>query len=208
METAKNKYDYSNNWDEWHKKDLEDQILRDRNHPSVFMWSIGNEIPEQWDERGAKIGRELAAIVKALDTTRPITAAMNPPIVVNGDVNIQFEETAAKPNSLAGSGALDIIGYNYAHETYTQHKKNFPGIPFIATETTSALATRGYYDAKSDTIKLWPKRWDIPFNEGNPGNTVSAYDQVQAPWGSTHEATWKVIKKHDYLSGMLYLDRL
>jgi beta-galactosidase len=202
-EQAKNPDDYSKDWAQWHKKDLEDQILRDRNHPSIFMWSIGNEIPEQWNERGAEIGRELSAIVKALDTTRLVTAAMNPPIAVNPtEANIQFHETADKPNALAGSGALDIIGYNYAHQTYEKHKINFPKIPFIATETTSALATRGYYDTKSDTIKLWPKRWDIPFHEGNPGNTVSAYDQVQAPWGSTHEATWKAVKKHDYLSGM------
>ncbi|MFL9837348.1 glycoside hydrolase family 2 TIM barrel-domain containing protein [Flavobacterium sp. ST-75] len=200
---AKTPYDYSNYWDKWHKKDLEDQILRDRNHPSVFMWSIGNEIPEQWSEKGAEIGRELSAIVKAMDNTRPVTAAMNPPIIVNSDeVSIQFQNTADTPNALAASGALDIIGYNYAHQTYEKHPVNFPKVPFIATETTSALATRGYYDTKSDTVKMWPKRWDIPFYDGNPGNTVSAYDQVQAPWGSTHEATWKIIKKHDYLSGM------
>ena len=198
----KTEFDYGNDWDDWHVKDLEDQLLRDRNHPSIFIWSIGNEIPEQWNEKSVPIAKELAAIVRRLDSTRPLTAAMNPPIIVNEDVNIQFEETAATPNSLAGSGALDIIGYNYAHQTYESHKRNFPGVPFIATETTSALATRGYYDAKSDTIKLWPKRWDIPFYDGNPGNTVSAYDQVHAPWGSTHEATWKVIKKHDYLAGM------
>ncbi|KGO84827.1 glycoside hydrolase [Flavobacterium rivuli WB 3.3-2 = DSM 21788] len=199
---AKNPDDYSKDWDKWHVTDLQDQLYRDRNHPSIFIWSIGNEIPEQWNEQGAKIGKELAAIVKAIDTTRPITAAMNPPIVVNNNVTTQFDNAAAQPNALAASGALDLIGYNYAHQTYTQHQKNFPNIPFIATETTSALATRGYYDANSDTIKQWPVRWDIPFNEGNPGNTVSAYDQVQTPWGSTHEATWKVIKKHDYLSGM------
>ena len=199
----KNPFDYSNDWDKWHVTDLKDQLFRDRNHPSVFMWSIGNEIPEQWNEKGAAIGKELSAIVKAIDPTRPVTAAMNPPIAVNPtEANIQFQETADKPNALAGSGALDIIGYNYAHQTYEKHKINFPNTPFIATETTSALATRGYYDAKSDTIKMWPKRWDIPFHEGNPGNTVSAYDQVQAPWGSTHETTWKVIKKHDYLAGM------
>ncbi|MFV8342875.1 glycoside hydrolase family 2 TIM barrel-domain containing protein [Flavobacterium sp. XS2P39] len=184
---SKTKFDYSLNWDQWHVKDIEDQILRDRNHPSIFIWSIGNEIPEQWDESGAKIALELAGLTKKLDASRPITAAMNPP---------------TKENKIAASGALDLIGYNYAHESYTKHKEVFPGIPFIATETTSALQTRGYYDAVSDTIKLWPKRWDIPLTTGNPGNTVSAYDQVQAPWGSTHEATWKVIKKHDYLSGM------
>jgi beta-galactosidase len=183
----KTKYDYGNDWDKWHKKDLIDQLLRDRNHPSIFIWSIGNEIPQQWDESGATIAKELAAITRQYDKTRPITAAMNPP---------------SKDNKIASSGALDLIGYNYAHDSYEKHQQNFPGQPFIATETTSALETRGYYDAVSDTIKLWPKQWDIKLTTGNKGNTVSAYDQVQAPWGSTHEATWKVIKKHDYLSGM------
>jgi beta-galactosidase len=202
-EKAKTPNDYSNYWAQWHKRDLQDQIIRDRNHPSIFMWSIGNEIPEQWEERGAEIGRELSAIVKALDTTRLVTAAMNPPIVVDqNEVNIQFTETANKPNALAASGALDIIGYNYAHQTYAKHQINFPNKPFIGTETVSALETRGYYDQKSDTVKSWPRRWDLPLTDGNPGNTVSAYDQIQAPWGSTHEATLKVMKQHDFLAGM------
>ncbi|MFL9843565.1 glycoside hydrolase family 2 TIM barrel-domain containing protein [Flavobacterium rhizosphaerae] len=202
-EQAKTEYDYSNYWEKWHKKDLEDQILRDRNHPSVFVWSIGNEIPEQWSNKGAEIGRELSAIVKKLDSTRPITAAMNPPIAVNPDeAGIQFKNTADKPNNLAASGALNIIGYNYAHQTWPRHRINFPETPFIATETTSALQTRGYYDEKSDVEKNWPVRWDIPFYDGNTGNTVSAYDQTHAPWGSTHEESWKIIKKHEFLSGM------
>ena len=68
----KNKFDYHVAWDEWHKKDLQDQVVRDRNHPSVFIWSIGNEIPEQWagkngeDTSGTVIARELAAIIKEL----------------------------------------------------------------------------------------------------------------------------------------------
>ncbi|WP_291103750.1 MULTISPECIES: beta-galactosidase GalB [unclassified Flavobacterium] len=184
---SKTKYDYSIYWDKWHVKDLQDQILRDRNHPSIFIWSIGNEIQEQWDESGSTIAKELAGLTRKLDATRPITSALNPP---------------GKNNHIATSGALDLIGYNYAHETYAKHREEFPGIPFIATETTSALETRGHYDFPSDTIKLWPKRWDEVFTGGNADNTVSAYDQVKAPWGSTHEDTWKVIKKHDYLSGM------
>ncbi|PKB16438.1 glycoside hydrolase family 2 TIM barrel-domain containing protein [Flavobacterium sp. 5] len=200
---TKTKYDYANDWDKWHKKDLIDQLLRDRNHPSVFIWSIGNEIPEQWSETGVTIAKELVAITRQYDKTRPITAAMNPPVNMNIDeVTLQFDKAKTYFNSIAKSGVLDIIGYNYAHQTYEYHQKNFPGKSFIATETTSALETRGYYDVKSDDIKKWPVRWDLKFTEGNPGNTVSAYDQVQAPWGSTHEATWKVIKKHDFLSGM------
>jgi beta-galactosidase len=200
---AKTKYDYSLDWDQWHAKDLQDQILRDRNHPSIFMWSIGNEIPEQWSDEGVVIAKELAAIVKKLDTTRLVTAAMNPAVNMNIDeVTLQFENSKTYFNKLATSGALDIIGYNYAHQTFQHHQKNFPNIPFIATETTSALETRGYYDSVSDVIKKWPVRWDLKFTDGNPGNTVSAYDQVQAPWGSTHEATWKVMKKYDFLAGM------
>ncbi|WP_264565812.1 glycoside hydrolase family 2 TIM barrel-domain containing protein [Flavobacterium sp. N3904] len=200
---SKTKYDYSNDWDKWHKIDLVDQLLRDRNHPSIFMWSIGNEIPEQWSETGVIIAKELAEITRQYDKTRPITAAMNPPVNMNIDeVTLQFEKNNVQFNAIAKSRVLDIIGYNYAHQTYEYHQKNFPGIPFIATETTSALETRGYYDTNSDSIKKWPVRWDLKFTDGNSGNTVSAYDQVQAPWGSTHEATWKVIKKHDYLSGM------
>lgn len=200
---AKNKFDYASVWEQWHKQDLEDQVLRDRNHPSVFMWSIGNEIPEQWSPQGAAIGNELASIVKNLDTTRVITAGMNPPIHINNEeVTIQFEDTAAEPNALAGSGALGLIGYNYAHQTYEDHQKNFPNTPFIASETTSGLQTRGYYEFPSDTTKIWPVRWDKLFTEGNADHTVSAFDQVRTPWGSLHEETWKIIKKHDFLSGM------
>nr|WP_314896268.1 beta-galactosidase GalB [uncultured Flavobacterium sp.] len=200
---AKTKYDYSQYWDQWHAKDLQDQILRDRNHPSIFVWSIGNEIPEQWSDEGVVIAKELSAIVKKLDTTRLVTAAMNPAVNMNIDaVTLQFEKSKTYFNSLATSGALDIIGYNYAHQTFEYHQKNFPNIPFIATETTSALETRGYYEFPSDTVKVWPVRWDLPFTTGNPNNTVSAFDQVRAPWGSTHEATWKVIKKYDFLAGM------
>ncbi|KOP36905.1 glycoside hydrolase family 2 [Flavobacterium sp. WLB] len=199
----KTKYDYANDWDKWHRQDLADQLRRDRNHPSIFIWSIGNEIPEQWNETGVEIAKELAEIVRINDKTRPLTAAMNPPVNMNIDaVTLQFEKKNVQFNAIAKSGILDLIGYNYAHQTYEYHQKNFPNTPFIATETTSGLETRGYYDAVSDTIKKWPVRWDLKFTEGNPGNTVSAYDQVQAPWGSTHEATWKVIKKHDFLSGM------
>ncbi len=80
---GKNKYDYHLDWDEWHKKDLADQILRDRNHPSVFIWSVGNEIPEQWgdikkgDSSGMMIVRELAGIVRSLDNTRLVATGDN-----------------------------------------------------------------------------------------------------------------------------------
>jgi beta-galactosidase len=79
--------------------------------------------------------------------------------------------------------------------------QTYPNKKFIATETVSSLATRGHYDMPSDSIRRWPERWDKPFDKGNPDTTCSAYDNVSAPWGSTQEETWKVIKKHNFLSG-------
>ncbi|HYW95251.1 MAG TPA: beta-galactosidase GalB [Bacteroidales bacterium] len=184
---GKTKYDYHLYWDKWHKKDLSDFIKRDRNHPSVFIWSIGNEILEQWDSTGIPIATELAGIVRDLDTTRPITSACN------------FPDPS---NFIIRSGQLDLVGYNYHQDQFPEFPETFPGQKFIATETTSALATRGHYDMPSDSIRRWPVRWDKPFAFGNPGNTCSSYDNCSTPWGSTHEETLKVIEKYDFLSGM------
>lgn len=187
---GKTPYDFSLFWDEWHEKDLRDFVLRDRNHPSVIVWSIGNEVVEQWDKEdttGIFITRELVKIVKDIDTTRPVIANCNNPNV---------------DNPLFVSDALDIIGYSYQHNLYDSVQILFPGKVFMGSETTSALATRGYYDMPSDSIRRWPVRWDLPFTTGNPDNTVSAYDNASAPWGSTHEETLKLVKKYDYVSGM------
>ncbi|WP_345949734.1 beta-galactosidase GalB [Mucilaginibacter sp. PAMB04274] len=189
-EKEKIKYDYHLSFKEWHERDLQDQILRDRNHPSVFCWSIGNEIPEQRMPQGSAIARRLREIVNKLDTTRLVTTANN------------FPDTA---NYIVKSGAVDLVGYNYNHKTFENFPVDFPGKLFIATETTSALQTRGVYDMPSDSVRRWPykvidgKEVRIPMNEDL---TCSAYDNVASTWGSTHEETWKLIKKYDYLSGL------
>jgi beta-galactosidase len=191
---AKNPYDYHLDWAAWHKKDLQDQVLRDRNHPSVIIWSVGNEIPEQWgdtaknDTSGRMIARELVGIVQSLDTSRPIVTANNEP---------------NKHNQIILSGVFDLIGYNYHHEQWADFPKLWPGKKMIVTESTSALETRGYYDLyPADSIRRWPVRWDIPFTNPNGSFTVSAYDHVSAPWGSTHEESVKALMKSDHVSGM------
>ena len=185
----KTKFDYHLDWDEWHKRDLEDMVLRDRNHPSVIIWSIGNEVAEQWDNspEAGKISKELTAIVRNLDRTRPITSACN-------SVNVK--------NTLISDGDLDLVGTNYEHAKIGQFQKMFPGRPIIGTETTSALATRGSYDMPSDQIRRWPKKWDEPLKDGNADYSCSAYDNCSTPWGSTHEESWKQAKKYDFFSGM------
>jgi beta-galactosidase len=190
----KTKYDYHLDWKEWHKRDLEDQILRDRNHPSVFIWSVGNEIPEQGgdaakgDTSGRVIARELVSIVKALDTTREIVTA-------NDETGIY--------NNIIQSGAFDLIGYNYHHNEWAGFHKRWPGKKMIVTESTSALETRGYYDlVPFDSIRRWPEHSAKPFTNPMGGYTVSAYDNVSTPWGSTHEESVKALLKSDHVSGM------
>jgi beta-galactosidase len=183
----KSKHDYHEAWAQWHVRDLQDQILRDRNHPSVFMWSIGNEIREQFDTTGITIARELVKIVKNIDATRPVTSALS--------------EANPKKNFIYQSGALDIVGLNYHPETWPDFPKNYPGQKFIATETTSAYETRGFYDQPTDSTRHWPTSFKAPF-KGNVEFAITAYDNVAAYWGATHEDTWKVIKKYDFLSGL------
>jgi len=194
----KTQYDYSNYWDEWHERDLADFIMRDRNHPSIFSWSLGNEIPEQWnkygdyeanDTTGREILRKLYAILKGLDTTRPAVTGNN--------------ETGVY-NNLLLSGANDVIGYNYHHADWDKDsvQKNWGKMPFIVTESVSALQTRGHYDMPSDSMRRWPTRWDIPLAEGNADTTCSAYENCSTPWGTTHEETLKIIEKQKHNAGM------
>jgi beta-galactosidase len=175
---------------EWHKRDLVAQIMRDRNHPSVMIWSIGNEIPEQRDTSATRISRELAGIIHELDTTRPITTGNNEP---------------GAGNKIVESGAVDLLGYNYHNDKLANFQKDYPGKKFIGTETASALESRGVYNTSPDTIQRWPggmvvdgKRVRRPMNADN---TVNAYDNISAPWGHTHEETLKIYKKYAFLSG-------
>ena len=207
--------DYARFFDEWHESDLTDLVLRDRNHPSVMMWSIGNEVLEQWSSAEADtltleqanlilnaghdastlakegelsvqslLTQHLAEIIKRYDTTRPILAGCNEP----------------NPNNhLFKSGAIDIIGFNYHHQWVKDVPKNFPGKPFIFSESVSALQTRGYYKMPSDEITWAPKEWWMPYTD--PSYMCSSYDNFHASWSSTHEETWDVVKHNAFVGG-------
>lgn len=211
----KTRNDYARFFDEWHERDLSDLLLRDRNHPSVLMWSIGNEVLEQWSGVGADeltleqanlllnaghddstlahgeglspnslLTLHLAGIVWKYDRTRPVTAGCNEP---------------SPDNHLFKSGALDLIGFNYHREWIKDVPRNFPGKPFLLTESVSALQTRGYYRMPSDSLFIAPERWDKPYTD--PSMMCSSYDNQRVPWGSTHEETWDIVKHTPYCAG-------
>ena len=211
----KTQNDYARFFDEWAERDLTDLVLRDRNHPSILMWSIGNEVLEQWSSADADnltaeqanlilnaghdastlahgeelsvnsiLTRNLCAIIRRYDTTRPITAGCNEP---------------DPKNHLFKSGALDIIGFNYHHQWVKDVPKNFPGQPFIFSESVSALQTRGFYMMPSDKVYKAPVEWWLPYQD--PSFQCSAYDNMHASWSSTHEETWDVLKYNDFVGG-------
>lgn len=181
-------FNYNLYFDNWHKRDLTDHIVRDRNHPSVFMWSIGNEIPEQGgrekDSTGRSIARELSDIIHSLDN-RPVTSGLN---------QVSFD------NNIYQSKALDLVGINYHHATYPNLPSIFPGQKFILAESNSALQTRGEYLMPSTRIRRWAG-FTKKKNGGTPEMTCSSYDNSSAPWASTYEEVIKPILKYPYLSG-------
>ncbi|MCW8312698.1 DUF4982 domain-containing protein [Sphingobacterium sp. InxBP1] len=186
----KNPFDYHLYWDQWHRRDFADHVKRDRNHPSLFIWCLGNEAQEQWHERadGKTIPMALAAIVDSLDGTRPTTIANN---------------EMSKDNPVLMSTAVDLVGYNYNHKKWASFPQDHPGKKFIVTESTSALASRGQYDlVPYDSVRMWPERWDIPFDGGNNDKSISAYDHVFTPWGSDHHTSLKLLETYNHIAGM------
>jgi beta-galactosidase len=122
----KNPDDYSGYFYQNHQEDLESMIRRDRNHPSVILWSIGNEIPERGDSLGYGITKELVGIIKNLDTTRPVTEAI-----------CEFWDHKGKPweDTAPSFALLDVGGYNYQWKRYETDHKKYPQRMMIGTES-------------------------------------------------------------------------
>ena len=158
---------------------LENLVRRDRNHPSIVLWSISNEEKEQGSELGAKQGRAMVKLIRQLDDTRPVTAAMN-----NGIGH-------------GLTGVIDVQGFNYHPDTYDRVHRELPQKPLIATEIAAAVGTRGCYARQPFTV---PK--DTARYEGNPALCqVAAYDVNAPDWAETAEEAWQAVAERPWMAG-------
>ena len=207
--------DYARFFDEWYERDLTDMVLRDRNHPSIVLWSIGNEVLEQWSDAKAdtlsieqanlilnmghsadQLAKEGEMTVNSLITARlaEIIKELDPTRPITAGCN-----EPSPGNHLFRSGAIDVIGYNYHNQNVPAVPRLFPGKPFIITESVSALMTRGFYEMPSEQMMTRPVRWDRPYF--NPTFSCSAYDNVCTPWGSHHEENLIFLNKQPFVAG-------
>ena len=152
---AKVENDYSVHWDEWHETDLRDIIRRDRNHPSVIMWSIGNEMKEQRRPHGGAMAQQLTDICHDEDPTRPTTAGFNayPDCVKNG---------------LAAG--IDIVGLNYKPTQYNHFLNNNSDAIVYGSETSSCVSSRGIYHLPIENY------------DTHESKQITSYDIISPPW--------------------------
>ncbi len=146
---------YSKYFDEWSERDVRDMARRDRNHPSIIMYSIGNEIPEQNSPDGAAMAKRLSAFFHEEDPTRPTTSGFNNPV-------------PAIRNGLAAE--VDLVGLNYKPMQYGQFIQEHPDWIFYGSETASCVSSRGVYHLP---IEKYQK---------HPSLQLSSYDIIAPSW--------------------------
>jgi beta-galactosidase len=146
---------YSKYFDQWSERDVRDMVRRDRNHPSVILWSIGNEVPEQGRANGWVEAKRLTGFFHEEDPTRPTTSAFN-------------SWANAIQNKLADN--VDIPGFNYQPMHYEQILREHPGWIIFGSETASCVSSRGVYQVP---IERYVK---------DPSLQISSYDIISPSW--------------------------
>lgn len=166
---------YGRFFDKWSELDLAGMIRRDRNHPSIILWSIGNEIPEQGQKNGFEMAKRLVDICHREDPTRPVSVGCSDP---NGAMKHGFAK------------AVDVLGINYNILCLAKYR----GVAMIASESASALSTRGEYNlAAGRDGRIGPIAQDH--------YQVSSYDIAKPSWGATAEDALLAMKNSPWVAG-------
>jgi beta-galactosidase len=158
---GKHTYDYGRFFNTWAGIDLPDMVARDRNHPGVIIWSIGNEVAQAGDKATVT---KLMNYIHSKDTTRPIAQAY-----------------AAWVGVSSITGLEDVVGINYAPDRYDSVHTANPAYKMIASESSSALRSRGVYNSNN--------------------NQCNSYDTQAAGWGHTAETSWKNVNTRPWIAG-------
>ncbi len=143
--------DYANYFKTWGVKDLESIVLRDRNHPSIIMWSIGNEIPEVIDSTGYVTARLLAATVKKLDSTRAVSNAIPFYLAIVNGKNWNMTAPAF--------ASLDVSGYNYTPNKYEDDHRKYPERVIVATEYFPPKALENWDAVEKNSYVIGTFSW-------------------------------------------------
>ena len=170
---------YARFFKEWADRDIENLVLRNRNHPSIVMWSIGNEIPEQWSDEGRELSRHLQDICHQLDPTRPVTQGMD------------RAEDALKSGF---AQVMDVPGFNYRVHKYENNIRQLPQGFLLGSETASTVSSRGVYkfpvvEQDYSQFASYSPNYDPTAIEHADGQ-CSSYDVEWCPWSNLPDDDW------------------
>jgi len=169
---------YARFFKEWSDKDITNLVKHHRNHPSIIMWSIGNEIPEQWSKEGVEIAKHLQDICHQYDPSRPVTQGMD-------------RAEAALKSGFAQ--AMDVPGFNYRVHKYFKNISQLPQGFLLGSETASTVSSRGVYK--------FPIEVRANDNNPYPDGQCSSYDTEWCSWSNLPDDDWKMQDDYSWVIG-------
>ena len=167
---------YAKFFKEWSDKDITNLVKHHRNHPSIVMWSIGNEIPEQWSKEGVQIAKRLQDICHQYDPSRPVTQGMDK---AEDALKSGFAQT------------MDVPGFNYRVHKYYKNIEQLPQGFLLGSETASTVSSRGVYK--------FPVM--VSDKATYPDGQCSSYDTEYCSWSNLPDDDWKMQDDYSWVIG-------